>query len=111
MPIHKTIWTEKSLTLPAKTCIFSHEMKKKHLGEKNNFFLSPFIIGNEPTKECTVKCIEPEGCLTIKENLHSGAGAGNSKRIKNSSNFVLIIVITISLVILLSGGGLVFVGS
>ena len=72
---------------------------------KTRLFFSP--IGNEPTKECTVKCIKGnEGCLTIKDNLHGGAGHSN---LKTSGN-VLIIVITISLVILLSGG-LVFVGS
>ena len=72
------------------------------LYSNSTFFYS---TENEPTKECTVKCLEPEGCLIPKDNFQHGGS--NSLQISSQA------FISILLVILLSstGIGIIFVGS
>merc|ERR1719266_2884831 len=45
----------------------------------------PSLLKNEPAKECTVKCLEPEGCLTMKTGLHNDSTASASDKLSTAS--------------------------
>ena len=64
-----------------------------------------FPSENEPAKECTVKCLEPEGCLTMKTGLHNDSTASAGDKMSTASLTAIIACIV------LLGGGLVFGGS
>ena len=65
-----------------------------------------FFTENEPAKECTVKCLEPEGCLTMKTGLHNDSTASAAGDKLSTASLTAIIAC-----IVLLGGGLVFGGS
>ena len=70
-----------------------------------------FSSENEPAKECTVKCLEPDpsgdskGCLTMKTGLHNDSTASAGDKLSTASLTAIIACIV------LLGGGLVFGGS